>query len=647
MPLINLQTNLKSLKYGHDRQGGGDSGLPYITKNINTANLGLKFDDGLVRGGVVNAAIAGAVDTARIFKFLKDPPKGPLFLVKQIGLQLSNPRLEIPKNPANIASGLPDNVLAVGTNGLLQPTRIYNLGINTLAQIPVNAFGIHFNRHGLLPIQSKASKYEAIVTANNDLGGSSRLNRLVGLTTKFRLGDRTPNLTINNRVAGTINTITQALNLLTGTSIRPINVNPQDLIIDDYAAGPNSVYGIGRTTINRYSNTEDSFRINSSLGFSSQFAGNTRNSNGAPQAVNLAQDKGTGTKSISTYPGIASFNNNEVNTALNLDAFRFNPSLKTYAALQPQIKTTLTQEIPDTGDYSATPYKNKNTITTQNPQVNRDAADYRYYGKKRVSDDGSISTYNNTEVFNRNDASIFTVIFRAINPFGLATIDRSTGLPGNEERWAFNGYLNGYKDGFNATWNDINYVGRAESFYVYNKFKRSVSFGLQVPCFNKRQLFEKHRALGQLASTTAGSYNNKLLGGVLLKVNVGNYLVGEYATLDSIDYSIPSEASWDIADDALLSMYLDVSFNLTIIHKELPQYQQTGATRGFFGHLPDPQQSPSRQGGFITPIEVVKKFTRDEPPPPPLPRTEVRDTQRTTPTLPPSVPTSPIIPTRR
>ena len=651
MPLINLQTNLKSLRYGADRQGGGDSGLPYITKDINTANLGLKFDDGLVRGGVVNAAIASAVDTARIFKFLKDPPKGPLFLVKQIGLQLSNPRLEIPKNPANIASGIPDNLLAVGTNGLLEPTRIYNLGINTLAQIPVNAFGIHFNRHGLLPIQSKASKYEAVVTANNDLGGSSRLNRLVGLTTKFRLGDRTPNLTINNRIAGTINAVTQALNLLTGTSIRPINVNPQDLIIDDYAAGPNSVYGIGRTTINRYSNTEDSFKINSSLGFSSQFAGNTRNSNGAPQAVNLAQDKGTGTKSISTYPGIASFNNNEVNTALNLDAFRFNPSLKTYAALQPQIKTTLTQEIPDTGDYSATPYKNKSTITTKDPQVNRDAVDYRYYGKKRVSDDGSVSIYNNTDVFARNDASILTVVFRAINPFGSpSNIDPSTGLPGNQERWVFSAYMNGFKDNFNGTWNEVNYNGRAESFYVYNKFKRSVSFNLQIPCFNKRQLFEKHRALGQLASTTAGSYNNGLLGGVILKVNVGNYLVGEYATLNSLDYSIPNDATWDISDDALLSMNLDVSFDLTIIPKELPQYQQTGATRGFFGYLPDLQQSPDRQGGFITPIEVVKKFTRDtpiEPPAAPLPRTEVGNTQRTTPTLPPSVPTSPIIPTRR
>lgn len=94
MPLINLQTNLKSLRYGADRQGGGDSGLPYIQTNIERANPGIKFDDGLVRGGTVNAAVAGIIDTSRIFKFLKDPPKGPLFIVKQVGLQLSNPRLE-------------------------------------------------------------------------------------------------------------------------------------------------------------------------------------------------------------------------------------------------------------------------------------------------------------------------------------------------------------------------------------------------------------------------------------------------------------------------------------------------------------------------------------------------------------------------
>jgi hypothetical protein len=172
--------------------------------------------------------------------------------------------------------------------------------------------------------------------------------------------------------------------------------------------------------------------------------------------------------------------------------------------------------------------------------------------------------------------------------------------------------MNGYKDDFNATWNEINYVGRSESFYIYNKFKRNVNFSLKIPCFNQTQLFEKHRALGQLASVTAGSYKDGLLlSGVLLKVNVGNYLVGEYAVLNNLSYSIPDDASWDVSDDALLSMYIDASFSLTIVHKSLPQYRQADGTSGFFGYLQDPVSSTNRQAGFITPASIVNKFQKD------------------------------------
>ena len=34
MGLINLKTDLKSLRFGNDRIGGGNSGQPYITTNI-------------------------------------------------------------------------------------------------------------------------------------------------------------------------------------------------------------------------------------------------------------------------------------------------------------------------------------------------------------------------------------------------------------------------------------------------------------------------------------------------------------------------------------------------------------------------------------------------------------------------------------
>ena len=202
-----------------------------------------------------------------------------------------------------------------------------------------------------------------------------------------------------------------------------------------------------------------------------------------------------------------------------------------------------------------------------------------------------------------------SVVFRAINPFSS----------GNTETWIFPAYMTGYKDDFTGTWNETNYVGRAESFFIYSKFKRNVSFNLKIPCFNKVQLFEKHRALGQLASVTAGAYNQaangSLLGGVLLKINLGNYLVGEYAILNSVGYSIPDDASWDISDDALLSMYVDATFNLTIVHKNLPQYQQSGPNalkNGFYGYLPNPVNTfQQTQTGFITPQNVVDKFRKD------------------------------------
>jgi hypothetical protein len=196
MPLINLRTSLKSLKYGHDRPDGGSSAQPYIQTDINKASSGIPFDEGLVRGGVIGATKSSINDTLRISKFFTDLPKGPLFITKQVGLQLSAPRLEVPKNPTNISDGGLDNVLAAGTKGLLEPTRIYNLGINTIAQIPVTAFGLHFNRHGILPVQDKDSKYEAVVNANNvykdSITGLST-NRLVSLKSTFELGDRVPN----------------------------------------------------------------------------------------------------------------------------------------------------------------------------------------------------------------------------------------------------------------------------------------------------------------------------------------------------------------------------------------------------------------------------------------------------------------------
>ena len=249
MPLIDLKTNLKSLKYGKDRPGGGDSNQPYITNDINDPTNVLGFDDGLVRGGAVGAVRSSVIDTLRIGKFLTDVPKGPLFIVKQVGLQLSNPKLESLVNKTGI--GFINRLsLALDKRGI-GPTRIYNLGINTLAQVPVNAFGIHFNRHGILPVQDDSTKYLSVVQSNNQNTGNTNAslpqnspNRLLRYAEKL--------LPVNPPIIKKRRFIKQLLSLIPGASLF---LKPQQLMIDQYIGGPGSVYGVGKTFIKRYDYT--------------------------------------------------------------------------------------------------------------------------------------------------------------------------------------------------------------------------------------------------------------------------------------------------------------------------------------------------------------------------------------------------------
>jgi hypothetical protein len=173
-----ILTNLRGLKYGNDTIGGGNSGEPYITtaippalqQQVESTNI-WNSDSGLIRGGFAGATKASITDTERIFKFLKDSPRGPMFIIKQVGLQLSNPQLEAPRGAGailnNVLQGNFSTLFGGGDNfnTNIGATRIYNGGINTLLQVPLNAFGGNIVRHGLLPIESDSAKYEAVASS--------------------------------------------------------------------------------------------------------------------------------------------------------------------------------------------------------------------------------------------------------------------------------------------------------------------------------------------------------------------------------------------------------------------------------------------------------------------------------------------------
>jgi len=694
MPLLDLKTDLKSLKYGSDRPGGGDSGQPYQKVDINTVDSGFNrfrmtnFDDGLVRGGVVGAANASIVDTLRIGKFLKDFPKGPLFIVKQVGLQLSNPALETKKitigNGRGVLGFIGNTLSAI--NNTLGPTRIYNLGINTIAQVPVNAFGIHFNRHGLLPVQDDQTKYLAVAEANNQ-GVNAPDNRLVGLKTRFYLGDRqTENIPgFNNRKK---RKLLAQIDAFGGIIKKPkpigfLDAN-KELTVDRYIGGPGSVYGIGNTTIPRKTFTEDKSKIDLALEQSQILAGNTKDNNGDVQKVKLKDtfdfkisNKTNSDLSKDSFDDLTSDGNlrttlkdKNINTNTYSGSITWTPStgpkiVDKDADLELSNLTTGTKEDIDVNDFTT---KGENTIKYTPSAIatgnvakyaelrqainNRISAQQLYtdigkgggsaassllsiipliddynlpspvrvnemtssrdgysaIGRSQFTNQNKVQPFPNYNSSKDNTKKIITVdvsrsdkdfkyvsssLANKFNRTNDTVVDDDTlalqfmpldPFTGNILRTLkFLGYITDYSENYDSTWDPIKYAGRNESFYIFKEFKRTAKVSFNIPCFNPKELEQKHCDMSELASVLAGKYqDNLLLGGIITRLKVGRYINDQPGIITDLSFSPIEGSSWDL--DRGLAFYLKVSFGFTLIHNFLPQYGKCG----FIDRQPDP-----------------------------------------------------------
>jgi hypothetical protein len=636
MPLIDLKTDLKSLKYGKDRPGGGDSGQPYITNDINDPTNVLGFDDGLVRGGAVGAVRSSVIDTLRIGKFLTDVPKGPLFIVKQVGLQLSNPKLESLLNKTGIGF-LNRLSVALDRTGI-GPTRIYNLGINTLAQVPVNAFGIHFNRHGLLPVQDDSTKYLSVVRSNNQNTGTTNAKLTSGSPNRLlRYAEKL--LPAAPPIIKPTGVIKQLLSLIPGASIF---FKPKQMMIDDYVGGPGSVYGVGRTFIKRYDYTANGFnkqqpqekgKVNyyNTLGLSTQYfkpfafpITNAQTANllfGTRNAATLQRQGLTPTSfSIPNSPPtpvqILDYNNIDIlnpttvpsqinnNTAVkykqNIPAgangTSNSPTLRIYQELRTQINNQQSistvnsvgiynsfhdgTKIDNTkGNYNVTQlgtgsiqYKNSydevvriNGYTNWN-QVARENR-IGDFGKAKylvaVSGSNAISKIvraadqiNLTPLFevpgtsnsigDKVTINSTEFLIRDLVKFRIQAVDGDD--PTKTTYMVFRAYVTQYSDSVNATWNDVKYAGRGESFYIYGGFNRSISINFKVAALSAVEMEPMYQKLNYLMGNLMPDYkDNLLMRGPMTRMTIGNWLDGQDGIITSLTYNVPQESPWEIS----------------------------------------------------------------------------------------------------
>ena len=171
------------------------------------------FDDGLIRGGATTVAERSAIDAVRIAKWMASP-KGLLWVVKQVGLGLSNPKVEAIGGPST------------------RQTRIHT-GVASLLSVPGTALGLHFTRHGI-PFANETASYENVIKGKNLLSIKPEgYSRLIDLKDDF--------------VAGKVSTKLEKV----GDTVKIIRTKSLGSAILSGLAGPQSVYGIGSTQIRR------------------------------------------------------------------------------------------------------------------------------------------------------------------------------------------------------------------------------------------------------------------------------------------------------------------------------------------------------------------------------------------------------------
>ena len=539
----------KSIPFGDDEPGGGSSGQPFIQRSIGETWSPNNTDDGLMPLGIIGSTARSLADVERITKFFTTP-KGVTFLAKQVGLQLSNPQLEQPVgNPSGVpgvtgnllsdAVSLPSRISAnVGT------TRIFNLGLNTLAEVGAVAFGTHFYRHGLSPTMDDSDKYINIVAANNQINATtvsgSSGNRLLRLESQmFNSGNST---------------------------------------ISTYTGGPDSVYGIGSTTITRKVHTlgdADPDQNSELHGFVPlKVSDLAKIGTTGILVVNAPNQTNASMPSNSALSPQGSVNGNGTNSYdVNQTDFRLikNVLYKANLPFTDYVKLNMNTRIGIgdqgiTGQSRATYWKPLQGTTDQ---INALSLFY--------SPGPPTST---TNIIDLNSGQVVTAdSVRDIIKFRIESIDNDN--PGNSLWMAFRAFINGFSDTFTSEWNSYKYTGRGERFYVYDGYVRQIGLGFTIAAKTRGEMKPLYQKLNYLCSTMAADYNtaNKMRGNIT-KLTIGDYMYRQPGIITELHVDIDNEFPWEIAIDSPtggndkdmkeLPMILKVSLTFVPIQSFLP-----------------------------------------------------------------------------
>jgi hypothetical protein len=538
MPLVDLKTNLKSLRYGNDQQGGGSSGQPYITTPIpdQLSDIGLPQGvDTFLRNGSLYGTSADN-DYKRIDEFLK----GPLG-VKWIEKQTILSRQSTWRFPLS----LPVSQIYRKEQTLDQ------IKLKTNSFSPEGGPWIHIYKQGGLSLPSLGYLNPLNYGNAYKVADQAGVNRLTNLyRSKVSVFGST-----GAAIAGA------ATSVLLGVSPGNTSIPGSDLLLQAYYGGTDTYGGqvsiIPRTT----------FSTNKAKSFSGQ--GTTR------LARLLSGD--TGQKIITFDQDILGI----LTTNSGPNTFIYGPdAIVNYTDFRQTIKTQSSTS-PFATQLASTDYRAFNRqiqYKTGNPGVKNVNRSNPYQAIPN-SDTTTADEINLTPLYTSANVDDKTEQSDLIK-FTISVVDNDE--PSQRTWIHFRAFIDSFGDSFNANWNEYKYVGRGESFYRYGGFGRNISLSFKAAVQSRQEQFPLYQKLNYLASLTAPDYTGTgFMRGNLVYLTVGDWLVDVPGVLKGMSLGIPNESPWEIARDetgrkqndiAQLPFVVEVSgFDFAPIHNFVPR----------------------------------------------------------------------------
>lgn len=522
MPLVNLTTNLKSLRYGKDTVGGGNSNQPYVTRSIpkDIDDVGRTGGpDFLLRGGTLLPRRIGN-DVSRLAQMFFDfkSPAGPLFIAKQNVLSLTN---------VNGEAGFAEPAKLVMNQGVYTP-------LEAIIQAGTNAIGMHVPKQGYNPFDNLNPD------GPRNFGFSSNRNQPLAFPTYLRT--IMPDGVIRSRLEN-----------LQLTKIDNIAApNEQNLLT--YSGGPGAILGVGKTRIpitsrttfqptdvNFYGSGTSNSIGKSVLSYNQLFNVSSDPLNAVTSTVNFY----TGLFGIPPQPLIPGDStpripNSQGGTNLTNPNFQqtLGPSQTRPSTLAWEFDKQFEQRV-NLGNPGKRGNLSSYTIGKRDINTSISGSISNNSGYKNAVDRiNAFPLYKSTKVTSDNDKNDFV-------KFRIGVIDNNN--PSEKTYIHFRAIINALSDSYQSDWEGTRFMGRSEEFYKYKGFGRTVSLDWTVAAQSKQELIPMYQKLNYLASICAGDYSDVgYMRGNLITLSVGGWFQEQVGFMSGITLDVPQESPWEI-----------------------------------------------------------------------------------------------------